>query len=83
VFRDQKPFNPQDLTVGGTGNGLSYDKFRPGRYPDNLIELLKARQLPPIAVGDLVILEVGETTAAARIINSRQEIHLGDLVVKR
>jgi hypothetical protein len=34
-------------------------------------------------VGDLVVVEVGNTTAAARIVSSQSEIHPGDVVVRR
>jgi hypothetical protein len=83
VYRAQPPFEARDFLVAGTGSLMSYEKLTPGRYPGTLIALLKARKLPPRPVGDIVIVDMAESTSAARIINSREEIHLGDIVVKR
>jgi hypothetical protein len=39
--------------------------------------------MPPRVLGDLIILDAGETTSVAKIVNSMSEIHLGDIVVRR
>ncbi len=83
VYREQPPFDARDLLISGSGSYMSYEKLRPGKYPSTLTGLLSNRALPPKAVGDIVIVDVSETTSAARIVNSKEEIQLGDLVVRR
>jgi len=83
VYREQPPFDARDLLISGSGANLSYEKLRPGKYPSALAATLSGRTLPPRTLGDLVVVDVGETTAAARIVNSKEEIRLGDLVVRR
>ncbi len=83
IYRPQQPFNPLELIVNGKGGGLSYEKMSVGRYQSGLIEALMDRNLPPRILGGLVIVDVSDTTSRGRIVNSREEIHLGDLVVRR
>jgi hypothetical protein len=82
VFRMEPAFNPRDLIVKGQGRGRSYEMQFVRNSPD-LLNALYDRKLPARPLGDLVVVEVGDTTAAARIVNSRSEIHPGDIVVRR
>ncbi len=54
-----------------------------GHYDPQLLDSLRERKLPPRAIGDIVVVEAGEKSAAARVINSLVEIELGDIVVRR
>ena len=83
IYRESQPFNPRDFGIAGSGKGLSYEKILPGKYPSDLAQILSSRNLPPQAIGDLVVVDVFETTAAARIVNSHREIHLGDIIIRR
>jgi len=83
IYRIQDPFDPLDLMVTGKQGNASYRRVHDGKHRAMLTEKLEGRSLPPRAVGDIVILEVSEGTAAARIVNSLMEVHLGDLVVRR
>jgi hypothetical protein len=65
------------MTVDGVAADASYSRMR---TPANL---LHNRKLPPKVVGDIVIVEAGDSFSTARIINSISEIKLGDLVVKK
>jgi hypothetical protein len=69
--------------VGGVQTPTQYDGMHSGRYRGEIIQKLKERSIPHRVMGDLVVVEAGETTSAAMIINSRFEIHLGDVVVRR
>ena len=78
----------EGMSVGGARTGAvqsstDYQPTMSGRYSGELIQKLSERQIPHRVLGDLVVLEVGETTSAAKIINSRSEIHIGDIVVRR
>ena len=69
--------------VGGIPTPTQYESFQSGRYRNEVIQKLNDRSVPHIVLGDLVIVDASETTAAAKIVNSRLEIHLGDIVVRR
>ncbi len=80
--------NVEGMSVGGARTGAvrsstDYQTTMSGRYKGELIQKLTEREIPHRVLGDLVVLEVGETTASAKIINSRTEIHIGDIVVRR
>ena len=83
IYRHQPPFDPLDLLVAGKQGNASYRKILGNAHSGMITEKLGARSLPPKVVGDIVVWEVGETTATARIVNSLSEIHLGDLVIRR
>jgi len=83
IYRPHPPINPKDLAVVGKGKGLSYARVRDKSFESDLIDQLKVRKLSPRVLGDLVVVEVAESTAAAKIVYSAEDVHLGDLVVKR
>jgi hypothetical protein len=83
IYRAQPPFNSLDLAADGASSARTYEKLIAGKADKNLPEMLTNRNLPPRVLGDLVILDVGETTSTAKIINSISEIHLGDVAVRR
>jgi hypothetical protein len=82
VFRFEPPFNPRDLIINGQRRARSYEPLMTGQSPE-VLNGLYDRKLPARALGDLVVVEVGNTTATTRVINSRYEIHPGDIVVRR
>jgi len=84
IFRPQPPFNPRDLIVDGTRSYMSYERLQAGTLEGGgQIDKLQDRSLPPRVLGDIVIVEVGDSTATARIIHCMNEVHLGDTVVRR
>jgi len=83
VYRPQAPFNAHDLILNATHGAPSYKQIQVGRYRGDLIDTLKRRNLPPRPMGDIVVVNVGETTSTAKIVNCIAEIHLGDIVVRR
>ncbi len=82
IFRPQAPFEPRDLAIAGKRSYTSYQKIQDRSYEAMLVDTLMQRNLPPRALGDLIIVEVGESTATGKIVNSSEEIHLGDLVAR-
>jgi hypothetical protein len=83
IYRTQPPFNQLDTSVDGAGSGNTYKKLIAGKTDEKMLLLLADRNLPPRVLGDLIILDAGETTSVAKIVNSLSEIHLGDIVVRR
>ncbi len=83
VYRLPPPFQNRDLLVNGDGWKQSYRKVKVASYDPRLIAMLRERNLPPRPIGDIVVVEAGETSAAARVVNSLVEIELGDVVVRR
>lgn len=83
IYRAQPPFDAKDLIVNRAAGGTSYKQVQTGKYLSTFIQTLKNRKIPPRVLGDLVILDVGENTAVTKIIYSRAEIHIGDIVVRR
>jgi hypothetical protein len=80
--------NVEGSSIGGAKTGAvqsptSYEPTLSGRYNGELIQKLMEREVPHRVLGDLVVLEAGETTSSAKIITSRTEIHIGDIVVRR
>jgi hypothetical protein len=45
--------------------------------------MLNKRKLPPMILGDIVIVDTGDKVSAGKVINSLSEMHPGDLVIKR
>jgi hypothetical protein len=83
VFRPYPSFNPNDMVTAGTAANLSYPTARNQSYQHRVNTLLRGRILPPQVLGDIVVVETGDSVSTAKIINSRLEIHPGDLVIKR
>jgi hypothetical protein len=83
VFRQQPGFNSQDMNVLDTTANSTYAPVRSGMYRCKQDEMLRGRTLPPRVLGDIVIVEAGEGVSTGVIVNSLQEIHPGDKVVKK
>lgn len=83
IYRRQPAFDAKRLGSEGSLAGYSYKRYATGEYRALLMSALKRRHIPPRVMGDLVVLDVQETTSAAKIIQSRSEIHVGDIVVRR
>jgi hypothetical protein len=82
VYRHAPPFDRKDVNVAGQGRSRDYRMWRPDQ-DSALMESLKGRGLPPRPLGDIVVVDVGSTTATGRIVNSLAEIHPGDIVARR
>ncbi len=83
VFRPYPHFSSRDLENAGKGTDASYDPFRDRIYNYRLSQLLGVRSIPPMILGDIIVVEAGNDVATGKVINSLQEIHPGDFVVKR
>jgi hypothetical protein len=83
IYRPQAPFNPTDLIANPPPSATTYQKARTSRYEEEIIYSLKQRRLPHYVLGDLVVVDVAETTAAAKIVYSRTEVHPGDFAIRR
>jgi hypothetical protein len=83
IYRPQPGFDRKQLIVNAPHSMTTYGKFQTPIYEAKIVEILKKRNLPPRVLGDMVIVDVAETTSAAKVMNSRSEVHLGDLVVRR
>jgi hypothetical protein len=83
VFRQQSKYNPQDMNVLGTAPNSTYAPIRNGMYRYKQDSMLNARTLPPMVLGDIVIVETGEGMSTGKVISSLSEILPGDKVVKR
>lgn len=83
VFRPSPAFDFKDLSVLTPGPDGSYGTMRGPAYQFKLKSLLGNRTLPPIILGDIVIVEAGETFSSGKIIHSLSEIRPGDFIVKR
>jgi hypothetical protein len=79
IFRYYNSFDDKDMTVANAGAASSYSHLRNG----SMNSLLRKRKLPPKILGDIVVVDVGDKSSAAKIISSLSEIYPGDLVVKR
>jgi hypothetical protein len=82
VYRPQPAFNAREMPAQTRG---SYRGGRalPAEDRIQLLDTLKQRSLPPRVLGDVLIIDVGETTALGAIINSLTEMHPGDLAIRR
>jgi hypothetical protein len=83
IYRMQPQLNKQDFSVDGEGSGSTYEKLVVGQTDAEMLWLLTNRNLPYRVLGDLIVIDAGETTSVAKIVNSLSEIHLGDVVVRR
>lgn len=83
VFRSYPSFDRREIGAADildTGTGYLDDRQTNRRH---LNSALFVRTLPSKILGDIIILDVGDSISSARIINSLSEIHPGDSVVKR
>jgi hypothetical protein len=83
VFRSYPEFNAQDMAMVGSGANMSYSQMGGSVSRYHADRQLHGRTLPPQVLGDIILVEVGESVSAGKIINSLLEIHPGDSVVKR
>jgi hypothetical protein len=83
IFRPSPDFNSRDLDTWGKGKNRSYSPLQGIAYRFKLKGLLRARKVSPQILGDIVVVETGETISTGKVVNSLSEIHLGDLIVKR
>ncbi len=83
VFRPQPGFDPRDLNALGKTSDRTYSPVINYAYRFNLSMLLQQRKLSPQILGDVVVVETGDTISTGKIVNCISEIHVGDLVVKR
>lgn len=84
VYRIHPPLAPNDLRIDDSSGGIAKDtKLWSGIHQDKLESLLKDRTLPPRVMGDVIILDVSDTSSVAKIVNSKSELHIGDIVVKQ
>jgi len=83
VYRPNPPFDRKEIGIADvldTGRGY-LDNRQANQKEVN--EALSLRKLPGVILGDVVIVDAGNGTSTAKIINSMSEIHPGDLVVKK
>lgn len=83
VFRSSQEFNARDLDTWGKGTDRSYAPLQNTAYRFKLRSLLKDRKVSPLILGDIVVVETGESTSTGKVVNSLSEIHIGDFIVKR
>lgn len=83
VFRAYPVFDKKEggmADVLNTGRGY-LDTRQANRK--NMDSMLSQRKLPSKILGDVVVVDAGESISTGKIINSLSEIHPGDSVVKR
>lgn len=80
VFRRYPPFNPRDMASLGKRANASYKQVG---NDSEVNEMLHNRSLPPQILGDIVIVEAGDSVSTGKIINSLTNIHPGDLIIRR
>ncbi len=83
VFRSSHPFDAKDLDIWGKGAARSYSPLQGTAYRFRLKSLLRERKISPQILGDIVVIEAGESISTGKVVNSLAEIHIGDLIVKR
>jgi hypothetical protein len=83
VFRAQPKFDPKDMATSGTSHARSYSSIVNYAYRFDLNLLLQKRKIAPQILGDIVVVEAGESISTGKIVNSNAEMHIGDLIVKR
>jgi len=85
VFRPGPLFNRNELEEAGAGTSKSgsHSIVAEQNSRKRLDSLLSTRTLPDIILGDIIVLDVGEKVSTGKIINSLEEIHPGDFIVKR
>jgi hypothetical protein len=83
VFRSYPPFDRKEIgaaDVLDTGTGYLNNRQTNRKQVDAALFM---RTLPHKILGDIIILDAGDSISAAKIINSLSEIHPGDSVAKR
>ena len=83
VFRAYPPFDKKEIGVADvldTGTGYLNTKLT---NREQVNAALYMRKLPSQILGDIVILETGDSISTGKIIHCLSEIHPGDSVVKR
>lgn len=83
IYRPHPEFNPNDMSSGGAGAFLTYSSRERNGYQEKMTTALRSRALPPIILGDIVVVEVGAGASTAKVINSLSEISPGDMVVRK
>ena len=69
----------------GQGHVVYIDRGTEDVYPGDLFTIYRPTpsEIPPLMIGELAVLSVGETTALAKILDSRQVVHVGDRLFPR
>ncbi len=69
----------------GQGHVVYIDRGAEDVSPGDLFTIYRPTpsEIPPLIIGELAVLSVGETTAVARILDSRQVVHVGDRLSPR
>ncbi|MGB5389567.1 MAG: LysM peptidoglycan-binding domain-containing protein, partial [Thermoanaerobaculia bacterium] len=64
----------------GQGHVVYIDRGAEDVSPGDLFTIYRPTpsEIPPLIIGELAVLSVGETTAVAKILDSRQVVHVGD-----
>jgi hypothetical protein len=83
AFRPNPTFDQKDMVALKSGASHTYSPMRDWLYQYTVTELLRQRKLPPVVLGDIVVVDTGDTISTGKIINSLSEIYPGDLIVKR
>ncbi len=83
VVRPHSKYDPGDRDVEDEASDASYSSARSWEFMQKRNALLYTRALPLQILGDIVVVETGDTVSTARVINSLHEIHVGDLIVKK
>ena len=80
VFRRYPPFNSRDMDSLGKQANVSYEKMG---NEGEVNEMLRNRSIPPQILGDIVVVETGDSVSTGKIVNSLTNIHPGDLIIRR
>jgi hypothetical protein len=69
----------------GQGDVVYIDRGVDEVAPGDLFTIYRPTpsEIPPLIIGELAVLSVGESTATARILDSRQVVHVGDRLFPR
>jgi len=69
----------------GQGDVVYIDRGVDEVAPGDLFTIYRPTpsEIPPLIIGELAVLSVGESTATAKILDSRQVVHVGDRVFPR
>jgi hypothetical protein len=83
VYRSQPPYDPTRMGAPRSAPHASYEPVDGGHYNTSITQTLRSRTLPPRPLGDVIVVDTGNHTAAVKIINALYELRPGDIVVKR
>jgi len=69
----------------GQGHVVYIDRGSDEVAPGDLFTIYRPTpsEIPPLMIGELAVLSVGETTSVAKILDSRQVVHVGDRLAPR